>query len=59
MTECVLVAFSENKSINTNPDVMKYKYLIDQTVQEVRDADLWKITVENGVNVTIYISPAM
>ena len=44
------VAYSDTKSINTNPNVMKYTFSTDEVLEERDDGQEWQITVKSGVN---------
>ena len=44
------VAYSDTKSINTNPDVMKYSFSTDEVTEEEKVYDEWIVTASTGVN---------
>ncbi|MBE5935449.1 MAG: hypothetical protein E7262_06615 [Lachnospiraceae bacterium] len=44
------VAYSDTKSINTNPSNMKYTFTAKDATDEGNTDDLWQITAKSGVN---------
>lgn len=44
------VAYSDRRTVNTNPDVMKYVYSTNEGASQEETTDKWKVTVSSGVN---------
>ena len=44
------VAYSDTRSVNTNPDVMKYIYPTNDETSQEESTNMWKILVDSGVN---------